>query len=263
MEFIDVAVTAARAAGKILMDGLGNLHASQIQAKSAFDFVTNIDHASEQLILGQLRAAYPTHSFKTEESGTFRNSSPYCWIIDPLDGTNNYIHSFPFFSVSIALEFKGELILGVIYDPLRDELFSAEKGQGAFLNDRRIEVTREHDLSRCMLATGFPFKDKELLCLYLQTFESIFGKVSGIRRAGSAALDLAYVACGRVDGFWEIKLHLWDIAAGVIILREAGGRMTDVSGGDDYLSTGNIIATNGFIHESISSIVRQVFKENP
>jgi myo-inositol-1(or 4)-monophosphatase len=263
MNPLDIAITAAKQAGKILVDSLGKLQSTEIKSKRLFDYVTTVDKESEQTIIDIIRSNFPDHFIFAEETGQSGEKSSYRWIIDPLDGTTNYIHGYPFCAISIALEYEEEIILGVIYDPLRNELFIAEKGRGAFLNGRKIEVSKEKEFPNCLIATGFPFKYRDLLELYLQTFSSVFKKVSGVRRAGSAALDLAYVACGRVDGFWEIKLGPWDVAAGDIIVREAGGKVTDILGGKNHITTGNVIATNGLIHEHIFSIVSRVFKENP
>ena len=263
MNPLEVAKLAATQAGKILYDSLGKLNPGQIKNKTLFDYVTDVDQDSERMIIDLIRSHYPEHSIMSEEFGVEELTSQYRWIIDPLDGTTNYIHAFPVCAVSIALEFNEEIILGVIYDPFRDELFSAEKNKGAFLNNNKISVSKEADLSRCLIATGFPFKHKILLKSYWQTFSAIFQKVSGIRRAGSAALDLAYVACGRFDGFWEIKLSPWDVAAGDIIVREAGGKLTDVIGEQNHRSTGNIIAANPLIHETILAAVKSVFTKNP
>ena len=260
MNPIDVALLAAKKAGKIVADSLGKLQSEQIQSKDKFDFVTRVDKESEHAIIEILQTNFPNHSILAEETGASEKNSPYRWFIDPLDGTTNYIHNFPVCAVSIALEYMNEIILGVIYDPFRNELFRAEKNKGAFLNDTKITISKESDLSKCLVATGFPFKAKDKLELYWQTFSAIFQKVSDIRRAGSAALDLAYVACGRFEGFWEIKLSPWDIAAGDIIIREAGGKLTDITGKQNHILTGDVVATNGFIHEPILSIVSNVFK---
>jgi len=263
MKPLEVAISAATQAGKILYDSLGRLKSNQVKTKQLFDYVTKVDQDSERVIIDIIRSNFPDHSILAEETGESERKSLYRWIIDPLDGTTNYIHSFPFCAVSIALEFEKEIIMGIIYDPFRDELFRAEKNKGAFLNDNRINVSKENELSGCLIATGFPFKHKNLLASYLQTFSTIFQKVSGIRRAGSAALDLAYVACGRFDGFWEIKLSPWDIAAGDILVREAGGNLTDIIGEQNYIFSGNIVATNGLIHSPILSIIKNVFTKNP
>ncbi|MDZ7345351.1 MAG: inositol monophosphatase, partial [candidate division KSB1 bacterium] len=210
-KFKETAIAAARAGGKILLDNLGKLAPNEISGKAQFDFVTRVDKESEQCIIGILREAFPEHSFLAEEM--HRDTiGGYRWVVDPLDGTTNYIHGVPIFSVSIALEKDGEPILGVVLDPIRDELFYAEKGAGAWLNGRRIQVSSVSNPEFALLATGFPFRVKHLLEVYQRSFNRLFMQVSGIRRAGSAALDLCYVACGRFDGFWELNLKRWDIA---------------------------------------------------
>ncbi len=254
----EVAVSAARAAGQILMDNLGTLSPDEINSKMRFDFVTRVDKESEARIVEILRKAFPDHGFLAEEAhrdhvGGFR------WIIDPLDGTTNYIHSVPIFSVSIAMEIDGEPVLGVVYDPVRQELFTAEKSGGAFLNERPIRVSPVALPEAALLATGFPFRVKHLLESYQRSFHRLFMQVSGIRRAGSAALDLCYVACGRFDGFWELDLKPWDLAAAKVILEEAGGIMTDFAGGNDVLNTGNTVASNGLLHPMLMETVREVF----
>jgi myo-inositol-1(or 4)-monophosphatase len=188
-----------------------------------------------------------------------RGGETYRWIIDPLDGTTNYIHGYPVFSISIALEYKEEIIVGVILDPLRNELFWTEKGTGAYLNCLPIEVSKMN-VGESLVATGFPFRSKEMVDTYLKLFKNIFLKVSDLRRAGSAALDLAYVACGRCDGFFELGLSPWDVAAGSLLMKEAGGIVTDLGGGNDYIWTGNIVAGNPLVHREILTEVKKVFK---
>lgn len=263
MKPLEVAISAVQQAGNILLESWGKLQSLEIKNKDRFDYVTKVDRDSEHLIIDILRENFPYHTIIAEESGKYQQDNLYQWYVDPLDGTTNYIHGFPFCAISIALSYKEEIILGVIYNPISKELFSAEKNRGAFLNNRRIKVSKETELSRCLIATGFPFKNKHLLRPYWQALSSIFLKVSGVRRAGSAALDLAYVASGRCDGFWEIKLSPWDIAAGDILIREAGGKLTDMEGKQNHIATGDIIATNGFIHDHILSIIKSVFKNNP
>jgi len=259
MKPLDVAITAARKAGQIILNSVGKLQSSQIRSKDKFDFVTNIDHESERAIIEIIRQHFPDHSFLAEETGQSTQQNAYRWFIDPLDGTTNFIHGVPFSAVSIALEYDNDFLLSVIYDPFRNELFRAERNKGAYLNENKIKVSDESDLARCLVATGFPFKAKHLIDSYCEAFSSIFQQVSDMRRAGSAALDLAYVAAGRFDGFWEIKLSPWDIAAGELLIREAGGKITDMNGDTNFLFTGNVVATNGLIHESILSVVRQTF----
>jgi len=259
-EFLKTAVTAARLSGDIILRNLGQLSTADIQTKQAFDFVTRVDRWSEAVIMQMIREKFPHHLFLSEETLQQEADGDYRWIIDPLDGTTNYIHSYPMFSVSIALEYQNEIILGVVFDPLRDELFHAIKGGGSFLNNRRISVSDITLAEKSLIATGFPFRKKEMIALYLDAFRKIFENVSDIRRAGSAAIDLAYIAGGRVEGFFELNLSPWDIAAGSLLITEAGGRITDFAGGEQYLVTGNIVAGNTNIHSEILKIIRQVFK---
>ncbi len=257
---------AARLAGKFILGRLGTITKNDIELKHVSDFVTSVDRDSEQLIIKAIKEKFPSHLFLAEESVNEPLSKEhlrdtYRWIIDPLDGTTNYIHEYPAFSVSIALEYKGEIILGVIFDPLRNELFRAETGKGAFLNDKPIRVSQVSSLKDSLITTGFPFRKKELIDAYLLLFKKIFNRVSDIRRAGSAALDLAHLACGRCDGFFEIALSPWDIAAGSILIKEAGGTITDFGGGADYLITGNVIAGVPPVHKEILKEVNAVFKK--
>lgn len=260
-EFLSIAIEAAKEAGDILLKNLGQVRPDEIDSKRLFDFVTHVDLESEEAIIRHINTAYPSHAIWAEETGQKNKASDYLWIIDPLDGTTNYIHGFPCFSISIALKYKNKLILGVIFDPIRNELFYAQKDEGAFLNDKRIQVSDIEDLSKALVATGFPFREKDQLDVYLKSFFSIFKQCSGVRRAGSAALDLAYIGCGRVDGFWEIGLSSWDIAAGVLIVEEAGGVITDFKGRNEYYVTGNIVAGNPHIHRELVSITKQIFKK--
>ena len=253
------AIEAARLAADIQLKHLGSITGGKVDHKRQFDFVTHVDRESENAIIDLIRKRFPDHAIFAEESAKDEAVGDYRWIIDPLDGTTNYIHAYPVFSVSIALEFKGEIILGVIFDPTRNDLFHAEKGKGAFLNDEHIRVSEISDPGHCLLATGFPFRSKEYLDLYLESFKRLFLKMSGIRRLGSVALDFAYLACGRCEGFWEIGLSPWDIAAGSLIIHEAGGTITDFSGGNEHIWTGNVVASNGKIHDYILKVVNDVF----
>ncbi|MCO6524206.1 MAG: inositol-1-monophosphatase [Candidatus Schmidhempelia sp.] len=242
---LNIAVRAARKAGNLIIRSHENPDSIQINTKSANDFATNIDRAAEALIIETIKRAYPDHTIIGEESGLEKgNDSETQWIIDPIDGTTNFIKGFPHFSISIAVRVKGRTEVGVVYDPMRNELYTASRGQGAQLNGYRIRVTNAKDLNGSLLATGFPFKAKQFSENYFRVMEKLFIKVADFRRTGSAALDLAYVAAGRVDGFFEIGLKPWDIAAGEIILREAGGVITDFAGGVNYMASGNIIAGN-------------------
>ena len=258
---LDTAIRAAQLAGQIILDNFGKISKKDIDQKIASDFVTRVDTESEQIIIKTIKDEFPDHHFLAEESLKEAETDAYRWIIDPLDGTTNYIHQYPFFSLSIALEYKKEIISGVVYDPLREELFTAEKGKGAFLNNSRIRVSTKHSFKECLFTTGFPFRSKEFIDVYLELFKSVFQKISDLRRAGSAALDLSYLACGRCEGFFEIGLSPWDIAAGDILIREAGGVVTDFGGGNEHLLTGNIAAGNPAVHKQLLREVQQVFKE--
>lgn len=259
-EFIDTAMRAARLAGQIIVDHLGRISKRDISLKHASDFVTSVDKQSEKIIIDTIREHFHGHLFLAEESLKECGKETYRWIIDPLDGTTNYIHSYPVFSISIALEYEGKIITGVTLDPLRNEMFWAEKGTGAFLNDHPIKVSEANALKESLITTGFPFRSKEMIDTYLKLFKNLFLKVSDLRRAGSAALDLAYLACGRCDGFFELGLSPWDIAAGSLLIKEAGGVVTDFGGGADYLWTGNIVAGNAAVHKEILKEVKDAFK---
>jgi myo-inositol-1(or 4)-monophosphatase len=259
MNPIHLAMVAAREAGSIILNSYGKIRSTQIVVKEKFDYMTTVDKASEQIIVDMIRTHFPDHAILAEESGATPQSRNYRWIIDPLDGTTNYIHGFPFCSVSIALEYQKEIILGVVYDPLRNELFHAEKGQGAFLNNQKIRVSSEQSMSQCLIGTGFPFKNKNLVPKFLEMFAAVFQHVSGIRRAGSAALDLSYVACGRFDGFWEMRLSPWDIAAGVVLVREAGGVFSDLTGDENHFLPKDILATNMHIYETMLKTLKPIY----
>ncbi|MBN2010686.1 inositol monophosphatase [candidate division KSB1 bacterium] len=260
MNFLETARKAAHAGGAILISSLNTIQASSIKTKQQSDYVTHVDLASEKAIIEIITAAFPDHIIMAEETGQTKAVSEYRWIIDPLDGTTNYIHGYPVSAVSIALERGGEIILGVVYDPFRDEMFWAEKGSGSFLNDRKITVSSASNLEPCLIATGFPFKKKHALDVYLKAFSNIFQHVSGMRRAGAAAIDLAYVACGRFDGFWESLLKPWDMAAGTIIVREAGGKITDFNNTDKFFETQTVVATNGYIHNALLALIQDAYQ---
>ncbi len=250
------AIAAARAAAGILMRHFGAIQREQIDLKGAADYVTFVDKSSEQLIIDRLSRAFPGHTFYAEESS--RAAGGGCrWIIDPLDGTTNYIHAIPVFSISIALEVEGEIRFGLVLDPVHDELFLAHKGGGASCNGAAITVSATAEPARSLLATGFPFKQKEKLEVYLEAFRALFLQVSGVRRLGSAALDLCYVACGRFEGYWELGLSPWDAAAASLILTEAGGRFSDFNGGDGAVWSGNMVASNGLLHEMMLQVTRR------
>lgn len=239
----------------------GGLSRNDISVKESSDFVTRVDRESEQVIVATIREKYPEHDILAEESFRDKNSGGYRWIIDPLDGTTNFIHGYPVFAVSIALQAGDEVILGLVYDPLRGEVFTAEKQRGAFLNGRPVRISGVASLQESLIATGFPFRRKQLIEPYLELFKRIFHQVSDIRRAGSAALDLAHVACGRCDGFFEIGLSPWDVAAGSLLIREAGGIITDFAGGGTYIDTGNVVAGIPRVHSAIIGDVKAVFRD--
>lgn len=253
---LNIATRAAVRAGKIMVRALNQGRDLHVDSKGHNDFVSEIDRQAEATIIEILHKAYPDHAFLAEESGRHATASDYEWVIDPLDGTTNFVHGYPQFSVSIALKHHGQLELGLVYDPLREELFTAARGEGAFLNDRRLHVSRLPSLEGALLGTGFPFKMQHHLDSYLDTFKALFPLVADVRRAGSAALDLAYVAAGRLDGFWEIGLREWDMAAGVLLIQEAHGFVADFGGGYDYLSTGNIIGGNAKIVKGITETIQ-------
>lgn len=252
---MNIAVRAARNAGSILLRYYDHTDTLTVSSKGLNDFVTEVDRASEQAIIETLRGSYPNHAILAEESGVSEGNE-FQWVIDPLDGTTNYLHGFPQFSISIALKHKGVLEHGLVYDPLRDEMFTASRGAGALLNDRRLRVTKIKTLNGALLGTGFPFRDQSQLAPYLGMFKELTKDTAGIRRAGSAALDLAYVAAGRLDGFWELGLSEWDFAAGVLLIKEAGGTVSDINGGRSFMETGNIIAGGMRLHGAMASAIR-------
>lgn len=241
---LNVATKAAREAGKIINRASQDVGSLKIQTKDYNDFVSEVDRSAEEAIINILKEAYPTHGFYGEESGKTNLDAESIWIIDPLDGTTNFLHNFPCYCVSIALQERGVLTQAVIYDPVHNDLFTATKGRGAFLNDKRIRVTNRSKLQDSLISTGFPFKDFSYLDTYAEIFKDMAKKTAGLRRPGSAALDLAYVAAGYTDGFFEINLSPWDIAAGALLVQEAGGIVGDFEGNESWLRTGNIVAGN-------------------
>ncbi len=254
-----VAIGAAMQAARVIMEGYGK--ALHIDEKQHNDFVTDIDRHAEETIIRHILRAFPDHEILAEESGKHEHTSDYRWIIDPLDGTTNFIHGMPMFAVSIALEVCGTLTVGVVYEPIRKELFTAEKNKGAFLNSRKMTVSTTSEKPHCLLATGFPFRNLSMLDEYLKIFKYFMTQVSGIRRPGSAALDLCYLACGRYEGFWELNLKPWDMAAGTLMIQEAGGKITNFSGGDNFLYKGNVIGSNGVIHSWMLDAVKEILGE--
>jgi len=244
---LNIAIRAARRAGDIITRALESGQAPKVDSKGHNDFVSSIDRQAEREIIDILSRAYPHHAIKAEESATAVTAAngkkpSFEWVIDPLDGTTNFLYGYPHFAISIALKHNDRVEHAVIYDPLRQELFTASRGQGALFNNRRIRVNNLPSLEGALLGTGFPFKKQHHLDVYLETFKALFPHTKGVRRAGSAALDLAYVAAGRLDGFWEIGLDEWDIAAGTLIVEEAGGLVCDFTGGHNHLNSGNVVA---------------------
>ncbi|MEY6430928.1 inositol monophosphatase family protein [Thioalkalicoccus limnaeus] len=259
---LNIATRAARQAGRVLMRYYERTEQLTIHDKGRHDFVTEVDRAAELTIVKELRSKFPQHAILAEESGR-QGDSEFVWIIDPLDGTTNYLHGFPQFAVSIGLECRGKLELGVVYDPLSEELFTAARGQGAHLNDRRIRVAKRPSLDGALIGTGFPFREHRHTDRYLGMLKTVMQEAAGIRRAGSAALDLAYVAAGRLDGFWEIGLAPWDLAAGAVLITEAGGLVSDLTGGRDYLDSGNLVAANPRLHQVLVDRLRPSLEGKP
>jgi myo-inositol-1(or 4)-monophosphatase len=252
---LNIAVRAARRAGDIIARSYERLDGVQIQTKAPNDFVSDVDRMAESEIVRIIHKAYPDHGILAEESGSQGNDE-IVWIVDPLDGTTNFLHGYPQFAVSIAIAQRGQLMHGVVYDPLRQDLFAASRGGGARLNDRRIRVSQRRGLDGALLGTGFPFRAHHLVDPYMESFKALLLRSADVRRAGSAALDLADVACGRLDGFWEIGLQPWDVAAGALLIREAGGIVTDFQGGGDILKTGNVVAGPPHAAKAILEVVQ-------
>lgn len=253
---LNIAIEAARHAGNIIARASERLDTLKIGSKGPNDFVTEVDQRCEQEIIAIVNRAYPQHGFLGEEGGS-RPGDDYLWIIDPLDGTRNFIHGFPHYCVSIAVSHKKIIQHGVIYDPMRQELFTATRGKGAMLNDRRIRVSQRKHLKDVLLATGFSSRYlNEKNPRATEILQAILPICGDFRRAGAAALDLAYVACGRLDGFWEFRLHQWDIAAGILLVKEAGGIVSDLDGGEDYFTSGDLIAANPAIARQFLKTIR-------
>ena len=242
---LNTAFKAARLAGQMMIRASGNLEAVKIDSKAFNDFVSNVDRESEMILVDALKEAYPHHKITCEESGSHgKSDAEYEWIIDPLDGTTNFLHGHPQYAISMALLHKGVLQEALVYAPERNDLYMASRGQGALLNDRRIRVSNRVELNRCLIGTGFPVVDQSMMDKYLAILKDFLSKTAGGRREGSAALDLCSVAVGRLDGFFEFNLKPWDVAAGALIVKEAGGIVTDMQGNDTWLQTGNIVAGN-------------------
>jgi len=254
-DFRTVAVAAAQQAGKLIADAYRTEFRVDYKKGGTTNLVTEVDRRAEAAIIESLNKAFPDHQILAEEGGEgSRQQSAYKWIVDPLDGTTNFAHGFPVFCVSIGLEVEGRVVLGVVYDPLRQELFEAGAGKGAFLNGERLRVSPVAALDKALLVTGFAY-DQEGRRRNLKHFSEFAMRAQGIRRTGSAAIDLCYVASGRVDGFWELALYPWDVAAGSLIVAEAGGRVTDFAGNDFSIYTGNIVASNGSVHQAMVDVL--------
>jgi myo-inositol-1(or 4)-monophosphatase len=258
-EFLEAAIRAAKTGGVVLSRYWEEETSLDVDEKGINDFVTQVDKDSEKEIVSFLRSRFPGHDIVAEEFSREKAGSRFLWLIDPLDGTTNYIHRFPMFCVSIALLIDGEISVGAVYNPARDETFHAIKSQGAFLNEKKISVTRPESLAGCLLATGFPFRQQPRIKNYLEAFEAFMRRTAGLRRAGSAALDLCYTAAGIFDGFWEMGLSSWDIAAGALFIREAGGIVSDFQGGDNFLETGDIVAAFPTVHKEMIEIIKKAY----
>ena len=257
---LNTAVTAARKAGDIISRYADRVDQLDIQEKEQSDFVSQVDKMAEDAIIDTLRYAYRDHSILAEESGRHKGDSSYEWIIDPLDGTTNYLYGIPQYAVSIALTRDGKLFQSVIYNPANGDLFTASRGQGAMINNKRMRVTPRKSIENALLVTGIPYKANQDMDLYLETLKAVVPGTAGIRRPGSAALDLAYVAAGRYDGFWEFGLNAWDIAAGVLLVQEAGGLVSDMHGGDDHMTSGNIIAASPKVFRDMHKRIHPIVK---
>ncbi len=256
---LNVAIKAARAAGAIINRAALDVEAVRISQKQVNDFVTEVDHASEAAIIETLLTAYPRHGIHAEESGRTHGDphSDHVWIIDPLDGTTNFIHGFPVYCVSIALSVKGRIEQAVIYDPSRNDLFTATRGRGAYLNDRRIRVSKRVNLGECLISTGFPFRKGDDFPAYLKMMGDVMQRTAGLRRPGAAALDLAYVAAGFTDGFFETGLKPWDVAAGSLLVTEAGGLIGNFTGEPEYLDVQECLAGNPRVYAQLVGILRK------
>ena len=251
---LHTAVRSVREGGRVILMYFNQLDRLEYSSKGRNDFVSQADIEAERAVLDVLTHAYPEHGVLAEESG-LQEGSEYTWVIDPLDGTTNFLHGFPMFAVSVAAMRNGVLEHGVVYDPLRDEMFTASRGEGAQLNGKRLRVSSTRQLTPALLGTGFPFRDLSIMEPWMRSFQSLVPKTAGIRRAGAAALDLAYVAAGRLDGFWEFGLKPWDMAAGALLIREAGGLVSDVSGEQGFIESGNLFAATPHIFEDLRKIV--------
>jgi myo-inositol-1(or 4)-monophosphatase len=256
VSYIETASDIVREAGAIVVKFLDRRIGFEL--KGDYDLVTEADRTSEKLIVERLNSHFPSHAIVGEESGSHAGTSEYCWYVDPLDGTTNFAHGFPAFNVTMGLEHAGEMVAGVTFDPLRNELFTAERGSGAYLNGRRIQVSKAARIADALVATGFPSR-KRHQNVNVHFYYQLAMLSHGVRRAGSAALDLAYTACGRLDGFWEFNLNPWDVAAGVLLVREAGGTVTDMRGGPMDLRGKHILADNSLLHDPLVGLFAEIF----
>ena len=254
---LSIAVEAAKEAGRYLKFSVGKVRSVEMKKGEERNLVSEIDKKSEEMIIRTIRQHHPGHAILAEESGASSTSSDYKWVIDPLDGTTNFLHGVPIFCVTIAVEYKGELIAGVVYDPNLDELFTAERGSGCYCNGRRMKVSQTSELIGSLLVTGFPYDIAKNPDNAVGHFVNFLMEGQGIRRLGSAALDLSYVASGRFDGFWEVNLNPWDMAAGVLFIQEAGGKTTDFSGAPSSIYRKQVLATNGLIHEAMVNVLQK------
>ena len=261
-QLIKTAVDCVKEAGAVLLDYYTKLQTLRIQSKGRFDYVTEADLAAQETIVKLIQSRHPDHEILAEEDESSSGQNASRWLVDPLDGTTNFIHGFPVFAVSVALQYKDAIVLGAVYDPCRQELFLAQKGHGATLNGNPIQVSNRQEVDEALVATAFPWRKKTILSRYLRGFNRVFAKVSDVRRSGSAALDLSYVACGRCDGFWELGLSPWDIAAGHLLVQEAGGHISDFTGDNNHIWIGDVVAGNPSIHTFLLEIIREVFGGN-
>jgi myo-inositol-1(or 4)-monophosphatase len=254
---LNIAIEAAKEAGKYLKYSVGKVKSVEMKKGEERNLVSEIDKTSEAKIISIIKRHYPNHAILAEESGASSMSADYKWVIDPLDGTTNFLHGLPIFCVTIAIEYKGEIVAGVVYDPNLEELFTAERGSGAYCNGKRMRVTQTSDLISSLLVTGFPYDIAQNPDNAVGHFVNFLMEGRGLRRLGSAALDLSYIAAGRFDGFWEVNLNPWDMAAGVLFVQEAGGKVTDFSGVPSSIYNKQVLATNGVIHDAMLQILKK------
>jgi myo-inositol-1(or 4)-monophosphatase len=260
---INVMAGAALKAARGLVRDFGEVEQLQVSMKGTADFVSAADIRAEKTLKAELSRSRPGYGFLMEESGAEKGSDErHRWIVDPLDGTTNFLHGIPHFAISIALERDEGIVAGIVYEPTRDELFWAEKGIGAYLNDRRLRVSARRNLAEALIGTGIPFRERGEHLAYLAILRAMMNATSGVRRMGAAALDLAYVAAGRFDGFWEFGLSPWDIAAGALLVREAGGMIAEIGGGGDIMATGDVLATNSLLSQPIAALVRDALRRS-